>query len=213
MKVFYSRVSTTEQNDSRQLSNLDGFDMIYDDKCSGVIPIWERPKGSKIKELVDSGKLKELYIHSIDRLGRDTISVLQVWRELTEKKIRVVCRNPNFQNLNENGEIDIFSELMISILSTMSDFEKKLITERQKEGIEKAKIEGKYHGRKSGTGISTEKHLEKPKSKEIIKDLVKGVPTNIIVIKRNCSYSTIHKVIKGYKEVYGVDLMLKRKTA
>ena len=46
MKVFYSRVSTTDQNISRQMDNLDGFNYVFTDYCSGSIDIWERPKGS-----------------------------------------------------------------------------------------------------------------------------------------------------------------------
>jgi DNA invertase Pin-like site-specific DNA recombinase len=207
MKVFYSRVSTVEQNDSRQLEGTVDFDKVMRDRCSGVIALWDRPKGKEIYKLILSGKLKELHIHSIDRLGRDTVSVLQIWRELTEKGVRVVCRNPNFQNFREDGEPDIFSDLMISILSTMSDFEKKLIQERQKEGIEKAKIDGRYLGRKNGTKETLDKFLDKPKSRAIIQDLKNGYPTTEIKDMRNCSHSTIHKVIKTYKEVIGVDLM------
>ena len=207
MRVLYSRVSTTEQNDTRQLEGVEDFDLVLRDKCSGIIPLWDRPKGTKIKSLVEANAIKELHIHSIDRLGRDTVSVLQVWRELTNKGIRLICKNPNFQNLTEEGEVDIFSDLMISILSTMSDFEKKLIKERQKEGIEKAKIEGRYTGRKIGTKESTDKFLEKPKTKAIIKDLRNGYPTTEIKDMRSCSYATINKTVKAFKEAFGMDLM------
>ena len=119
MKVFYSRISDESQNDERQLKDLNSFDYVLSDKCSGSIPLYERPKGSQIKKLIDDGKLEELHIHSIDRLGRNTIDVLTIWKELTELNVRVVCRNPNFQNINDEGKTDMFSELMISILSTM----------------------------------------------------------------------------------------------
>lgn len=196
MKVFYSRVSTQDQNESRQMNNLEGFDYVFTDKCSGSIPLWERPKGSQIKKLIDDEKLTQVEVHSIDRLGRDTLSVLNVWKELTEKGIRIVCRNPNFQNLNEEGKTDVFSELMISILSTMSDFERKMIRERQREGIEKSKIEGKYRGRQVGTKESIEKFLSKPKTKMIIKDLENGYTTQEISFRCRCSFSTIDKVKK-----------------
>ena len=68
MKVFYSRVSTEEQNDSRQLQNLKEFDYVFTDKCSGSIPLFERPKGSQIKKLIDNGNLSHVEVHSIDRL-------------------------------------------------------------------------------------------------------------------------------------------------
>ena len=196
MKVFYSRVSTEEQNDSRQLLNLKEFDYVFTDKCSGSIPLFERPKGSQIKKLIDNGNLSHVEVHSIDRLGRDTISVLQLWKDLTQKGIRLVCRNPNFQNLNDEGKTDMFSELMISILSTMSDFERKMIRERQREGIERCKLEGKYRGRQVGTKESVEKFLSKPKSQMIIKDLENGYTTKEISFRCRCSFSTIDKVKK-----------------
>ena len=194
MKVFYSRVSTEEQNDSRQLLNLKEFDYVFTDKCSGSIPLFERPKGSQIKKLIDNGNLSHVEVHSIDRLGRDTISVLQLWKDLTQKGIRLVCRNPNFQNLNDEGKTDMFSELMISILSTMSDFERKMIRERQREGIERSKLEGKYRGRQVGTSESIEKFLSKPKTKMIIKDIENGYTTQEISFRCRCSFSTIDKV-------------------
>ena len=194
MKVFYSRVSTEDQKIDRQMKNLEGFDYVLSDYCSGSIPIWDRPKGSEIKKLIDEGKLTHLEIHSIDRLGRSTISVLQVWKELTELGIRIVCRTPNFQNLTEEGKTDMFSELMISILSTMSDFERKLIRERQMEGIRIRKSKGLYTGRKIGTEESIEKFMKKKKSQLIIKDLNNGYTTREIMEMRNCSPSTIQKV-------------------
>lgn len=201
MKVFYSRVSSSDgsQNPDRQLQRVEGFDYVFTDTCSGSIPLWERPKGKQIKTLLDSNKLTHLEVHSIDRLGRDTISVLNVWKELTELGIRLVCRNPNFQNLNEDGKTDMFSELMISILSTMSDFERKMIKERQMEGIRIRKEKGLYTGRKVGTVISPEKFLQRKKSQMIIRDLENGYSTKEIIYRCRCSYGTISKV-KKYQE-------------
>lgn len=203
MKVFYSRVSTEEQNDSRQLINLKEFDYVFTDKCSGSIPLFERPKGSQIQKLINSNNLTHVEVHSIDRLGRDTISVLQLWKELTDKGIRLVCRNPNFQNLNDDGKTDMFSELMISILSTMSDFERKMIRERQREGIERCKIEGKYRGRQVGTSETIIKFLSKPKTIMIHKDIENGYTTKEISYRCRCSFSTIDKVKKYIYLSYG----------
>ena len=199
MKVFYSRISKEEQSDLRQLKNTEkGFDYVLSDKCSGTIPIWERPRGSQIKNLIDEGKLKELHIHSIDRLGRNTIDVLSTYKELTDLKIRVVCRNPNIQNFNEDGTVDSFSEMMVSLLSVMSSFEKSMIDSRRKEGIERTmKLHPeRYSGRKIGTTISPEKFLMKTKSQNIIKDLDNGYTIREIMEMRKCSPSLVSKVKK-----------------
>ena len=136
MKVYYSRVSAEGQNSERQLQDLNGFDYVFTDTCSGSIEFFTRPKGSQIKELIDSGKLTHLEIHSIDRLGRSKIDVLKTWQELTELGIKVVCRNPNLTNFRSDGSQDEVSQMIISIFSIMANFERKMILERQGEGIE-----------------------------------------------------------------------------
>ena len=203
MKVFYSRISSSDgsQSDERQLQNLKGFDYVLSDKCSGTIPLWDRPKGSQIKKLIDKGDLTELHIHNIDRLGRCVVSTLSVWKELTDLGVRVVCRNPNFQNIDEEGKTDMFSELMISILSTMSDFERKMIRERQMEGIRICKEKGLYKGRQIGTTIPPKKYLNFPKSIGIMKDLDNGYTIREISEMRKCGFSTIYKVKKMRTEV------------
>ena len=65
--------------------------------------------GVEIEKLINRGELKELHVHSIDRLGRNTIDVLSTWKDLTEKGIRIICKNPSLQNIDENGKEDQFS--------------------------------------------------------------------------------------------------------
>ncbi len=194
LKILYIRISSISQNEIRQNQDSEGFDYVFIDKCSGLIPLWDRPKGSQLKKLIDNGELKQLTIHSIDRLGRSTIDVLQVWKELTEKGIIVECRNPNLRNFNDNGKQDIFSELMISILSTMSSFEKNMIYERQMEGVKLAKVRGVYTGRSVNTKESEEKFKQKAKNKKITEYLSAGYTQSEIVKILKCSFSTAQKV-------------------
>ena len=136
-------------------------------------------------------------VHSIDRLGRDTLSVLSVWKELTDKGVRVVCRNPNFQNLNDDGERDYFSELLLNILSTMSSFEKSMIKTRQMEGIritQKISPE-KYSGRKQNTKESTLTFLTKhSKAVEYLEKGMMGVEVSKLC---DISLNTITKIKKN----------------
>ena len=194
MKVYYSRVSTLEQNDERQLQDLSGFDYILTDKCSGSINLFERAKGSQIKNLIDQKKLTHLEIHSIDRLGRNTIDVLKTWKDLTDLGIKVVCRNPNLTNFKSDGTEDEVSGMIISILSIMASFERKTILDRQKEGIILAKQRGAYSGRRIGTLESKEKFIEKPRNQKILSYLEKRYPYSEICKIVGCSFSTINKV-------------------
>jgi DNA invertase Pin-like site-specific DNA recombinase len=106
----------------------------------------------------------------------------------------VVCRNPTLRNLDENGNEDKFSQLMMSILSTMSDFERSLIRERQMEGIRLRKEKGLYKGRQIGTTESNEHFLNKPKNQEIIKLLNRGLKYSEIQKILGCSPNLICKV-------------------
>ena len=204
MKVFYTRVSTQEQNDDRQKVNTKDFDYVLSDKISGVVDLWEIPRGKQIKELIDEGKLKELHVHSIDRLGRNTLSVLSVWKELTYLGIRVVCRNPNIQNIDDNGKTDPFSQLLLELLSSMSSFEKSMIDMRRTEGIERTKIlhPERYSGRKIGSVVSPEKFLQLDKSQKIMKDLDNGYSVREIMEMRKCGSGLVSKVRKLRREVY-----------
>ena len=199
MKIYYGRVSSIGQNPDRQLVNSKGFDYVWVDTCSGSIPLYERPKGSEIKKMLDKKVLTELHIHSIDRLGRNTLDVLAVWEELTKNGVKIVCRNPNIVNITEDGRIDKFSELMMSILSTMSTFERNLIRERQLEGIRIRKEKGLYGGRKVGTADTVDRLLSKEKNKKIIEYLKKGSYSYAEIGKIvGCSTTTITKVNKAY---------------
>ena len=205
MKVFYSRISSLDQNDQRQLQHLDGFDYVLTDKCSGSINLFDRAKGSQIKKLIDQQKLSHLEIHSIDRLGRNTIDVLKTWKELTDLGVKVVCRNPSLTNFKIDGTEDEISSMIISILSIMASFERKTILERQKEGIILAKQRGAYSGRQIGTQESKEKFIQKPRNQKILSYLEKQYPYSEISKIVGCSFSTINKVMTINKELASIE--------
>ena len=196
MWVYYSRVSATDgsQKPDRQLVNTSEFDYHLTDYCSGSIPLFERPQGKNIQNLINQGKLTHLEVHSLDRLGRSTIDVLSMFRLLTEKKIRLVCRTPYIENFAEDGSINGFSELLLGILSSWASYERNLIRERQREGIEVRKAKGLYCGRRINTQESNEKFLHKKKSKQILEYLSLGYSQYEIKQILGCSYSTISKV-------------------
>ncbi len=130
----------------------------------------------------------------MERLGRNTIDVLSMFKLLTEKKIRLVCRTPYVENFAEDGSINGFSELLLGILSSLASYERNLIRERQAEGIAVRKMKGLYTGRRVNTQESPEKFLNKKKSKQILEYLALGYSQYEIKQILGCSYSTISKV-------------------
>ena len=207
MKVFYSRISTDDgQTHKRQLQDLKGFDYVFCDVVSGSTRLFERGKGREIKKLLDDGRLTLLEVHSIDRLGRSTIDVLSTWKELTEKGVTIVCRNPNIRNFDDNGNPDKFSELLLSVLSIMYSFERDAIRQRQLDGIRVKKMTNPevYIGRRVGTSYTPEVFLKRKRSQDILNYLNKGTHTYKEISRiLGVSQTTISKVKKTYDMVNG----------
>jgi len=200
MRVFYSRISTDDgQTHKRQLQDLKGFDYVFCDVISGSSNLFERGKGKEIKKLMDDGKLTHLEVHSIDRLGRNTIDVLSNWKLFTDNKVTVVCRNPNIRNYDDKGNPDKFSELLLSVLSVMYSFEKETILTRVREGVKLKRMTHPelYIGRRVGTSYTPQQFLERKKSQDILNYLNKGTYTyKEISLILGVSETTISKVKK-----------------
>ena len=139
MKASYIRISTTDQNIARQETNLKS----YIDKCSGSIAFAERPEASELLKDIDNGIVTEVHVHSIDRLGRNTLDIMQTIQMLTGKNINVVSTKEGLHTI-VNGKENPVAKMMIGILGTLAEFELTRIKERQAEGIAKAKARGSY---------------------------------------------------------------------
>ena len=202
MKVLYTRISTSiNQKVDRQIINKDNYDYVLIDTCSGSIPLFQRPNGGQIEKLITRGELKELHVHSIDRLGRNTIDVLSTWKDFTEKGIRIICKNPSIQNIDEDGKVDQFSSLLTGILSILSQYERDQIRERIMEGVRIRKEKGLYRGRRINTRDTPTQLLKKPKSKKILDYLDKGYTYHDISKIIPCSRTTIVKVKKTREDL------------
>ena len=77
MKVYYLRVSTIEQNTARQMEEIPEDCKVFEDKVSGSIPFAERTEGRNIVNLIKQRQINTIYVHSIDRLGRNSLDILQ----------------------------------------------------------------------------------------------------------------------------------------
>ena len=195
MKALYIRVSTLEQNTDRQHEN--GIST-YIDKISGSTAFRERPEAKKLLANIDKGLINEIHVHSIDRLGRNTLDIMQTIESLTDKGVNVISKKEGLQTL-VNGKENPVSKLMIGILGTLAEFELTRIKERQAEGIAKAKAKGRYVGRNVGTSENKETTLNKAKNTYIANQLSKGNSMNVIRMKTKdkfgtCSINTVRKI-------------------
>ena len=146
----YVRVSTREQNEGRQMLALNRKEVpkenIYIDKQSGKD--FERPMYIRMLEKLKKDDL--IYIKSIDRLGRNYEEILEQWRFLTkEKKVDIVVLDMELLDTRRGKDLmgTFLSDVVLQILSFVAENERKNIRERQKEGIEAAKMRGVHFGR------------------------------------------------------------------
>ena len=194
MKVKYIRISTVEQNTSRQEEATNSYDKVLIDKITGTSKLFERPQGKVLKSLIESKAIKELHVHSIDRLGRNTLDILSTIKFLTSNNACLISEKENIKTLDSDGKENITTKLIINVLSTIAEFENDRRKERQKEGIAVAKIKGVYKGRLAGSTDSEDKLLAKYPN--VVKELSKGTSIRRTALLCKNSKSTVLKVSK-----------------
>lgn len=189
MIVKYIRVSTTEQNTDRQ-ENFDG--KVYIDKISGSIPFAERPQA---KKLLSNKDITEVQVHSIDRLGRSTVDIMQTIQHFTSKRINVVSKKEGLNTIIDGKENPI-AKMMIGILSTLAEFELSRGKERKAEGIAERKKRGLYMGRAKGTSESLDTFINKASTQAILKHLKQKESIKRTALLSKTSEGTVKKVKK-----------------
>lgn len=154
-KIAYKRVSSVEQNISRQLDGLT-FDKEFIDYCSGKDT--KRPELQKMMDYIREGD--EVYVHSIDRLARNTSDMLELVKQFNNLGVSInfIKENMNFSANKENPT----QELILTIITAIAQFERNIISERSREGIAIAKAQGKYKGGK--VRVLTPEVIEKIKA-------------------------------------------------
>ncbi len=140
-RIGYRRVSTVVQNTERQLDGVT-VDKMFEDKLSGKDT--NRPQLQAMIDFVREGDT--VLVHSLDRLGRNLDDLRGLVKDMTAKGVTVqfVKENLTFTGDSSNP----FSELMLNMLASFAQFERAIIRERQKEGVQIAKAKGAYKGRK-----------------------------------------------------------------
>lgn len=197
--VKYIRVSTKEQIIARQTikNTLDGNTILeVIDKCSGTIPFNKRDNAPKVLKMAKEGKIDTLLVHSIDRLGRSTLDILQTIQEFTKLGVNVKSEKEGLETLIEGKENPI-AKLMINIMATLSEFERERILERQAEGIQKAKERGVY---KTNGGnrvpLTLQAFFNKEKNSRCLKELQRGESLRRAAALSGVSLGTAQKVSK-----------------
>ena len=139
LSVGYLRVSSLDQFTHRQLEGFE-LDKVFIDRASGKDT--NRPELAAALDFIREGDT--LIVHSMDRLARNVDDLRSIVRELTERGVKVQFVK---EALTFTGEDSPMSNLLLSVLGAVAQFERDLIRERQREGVELAKRRGVYKGR------------------------------------------------------------------
>lgn len=193
MKVKYCRVSTEGQTVSRQMLDSELYDKIYTENVSGSVVMEKRAVGFQLLTDIKSGKVKELVVEAVDRLGRDALDVMKTLRLCEDSGVNVSISNLGIQSIVDGKRSDMFS-LVSGIVCSLAENERRNIAERCGMGRIAARNRGVKFGRKEGIVESDTKFLNKPKVKEIIKDLRNDYPYSVIAKNRGCSIGLVQKV-------------------
>ena len=142
MRVGYVRVSSVEQNEERQIVALKqkaDVEKFFVDKVSSKSS--NRPKFDEMMNFLREGD--ELIVSEFSRLARSTTDLLNIVDSLTKKDVKVLSLKEQLDTSTPQGRF------MLTIFGAIAEFERELILQRQREGIQIAKAAGKYKGRNS----------------------------------------------------------------
>lgn len=180
--VGYIRVSTTGQNEARQLDGID-LDKTFTDKVSGKDT--ERPQLQALLEFVREGDT--VLVHSMDRLARSLKDLEALVSSLTARgvTVRFVSQGMTFTGIDSP-----MNTLMLQMLGAVAQFERSLILERQREGIAIAKAKGDvYKGRRPS--------LDAAGLLELHSLVAQNIPKAQIAIKLGISRTTLYAHLQG----------------
>ena len=184
MKIGYVRVSTKEQNTARQEELLKtlGVDKIYIDRLSGKNT--DRPALLEMMNFVREGDC--VIVESISRFARNTKDLLELTEQLNNKQVQFISQKENIDTSTPAGKF------MLTIFGAVAELEREYIRQRQREGIEIAKEQGKYKGRPA-------KQLDT--FDEIYQQWKSGNVTATSASKQlNISRSTFYRKVLEYEE-------------
>ena len=197
MRIKYNRTSTIQQEGERFKLDTDGYDFtIFDKGVSGKTPFSEREGGVKLLELIQTGKVEEVVVEELSRLGRNTLDVLTTLKEFEDYHVNVIVRGMgNLQSI-VNGKKNPIWNLITSVMSSLYELERESIVERTEMGRKMYVMNGGKLGRKVGTTENRKEFLQKERTQRIISLLEKGKSVRDISSRLGVSTKTVVKVRK-----------------
>jgi DNA invertase Pin-like site-specific DNA recombinase len=179
MLIGYARTSTIEQEAGfeAQLRDLKDCDKVFQEQVSSVA---KRHELDAAIEYVRDGDT--LVVTKLDRLARSTKHLMDIVDVLQVKKAHLKIMNLGVDTNTPTGK------LMLTMLGGVAEFEREIMLERQREGIAKAKAEGKYKGRQP---------TARARADEVLALKEQGLGPSKIARELGISRSSIHRILRA----------------
>lgn len=198
------RVSTNEQDTSRQINELESVakragwqvvEVIREQGVSGSSKV--RPGLSRALALAESRHVKKLMVHEVSRLSRHPAVLHDAVERLTEAGVSLYWHAQASETLLPSGKRNPATGLMLAILAEMARAEKETLVERIKSGLTEARRKGRKLGRPAGTQLNVKDLLEK--HSDVVWHLKKSKPLRDVAKITGKGLSTVKRVVKAMK--------------
>ncbi len=180
MLVGYARTSTLEQEAGleAQLRELEalGCEKVFQEQASSV---GQRKALEQALEFTREGDT--FVVTKLDRLARSVPHLWEIIRKLRAKGVDIRIVNMGIDTNTPTGK------LMLNVLGGIAEFERERMLERQREGIAKAKVDGKYRGRKP---------TARAKANEITALHAQGISLSEIARRLEIGKASVHRVLR-----------------
>lgn len=145
-KIGYARISSADQNLSRQLEQLESCEKIFQEAVSGASK--ERPQLQALLQYIREGDV--VTVTELERLGRNNQELTEIMAALQTKGATLEVLNlPTLRGIEDDNLRRLLNNLIFEIYKYQAQAERERIKERQRQGIVLAKAQGKYQGRKA----------------------------------------------------------------
>ena len=184
--VGYVRVSTVDQNPERQLDGIFLHKKFTEYASGSTI---KRPQLETMMDYVREDD--KIVVHSMDRLARSVKDLRQLVDDFIKKGVVVQFIKENLTFSNDNSPMSI---LLLTLMGAVAEFEREILLERQREGIQLAKRAGKYKGRPKAL------NNEQLAVLAILADAPNPKTKNQMAREMGVSRFTLYKYLKQVKE-------------
>ncbi|WP_264944980.1 recombinase family protein [Sphingomonas canadensis] len=182
MLVGYSRTSTTEQVAGLEAQDRDlratGCTKLFSEQVSSVA---QRAQLSAALDFVREGDT--LVVTRLDRLARSTADLLAIIDMLEQKGVALRILDFGGQAVDTKSPS---GKLIVTMFGAVAQFERELLLQRQREGIAKAKADGKYRGR-SPTALR--------QSAKVLEMKARGAKPTAIAASLNVSRASVYRIL------------------